>query len=70
MNMTSCGCGDQTAGIFDSNWVWVLIAIICCCSRDGGFGNVLGTSMFRGNPPWILILILLYCCCFRDNRRC
>ncbi len=73
MGMGSQGCNEPTLGIFNNNWIWIILLILLCCGGFGneGLGNVLGVSnWFGGNCTWLWIILAFYCCCSNSNRRC
>lgn len=76
MGMAQCCGGEQTAGIFGGNWIWILL-ILYCCGAFNDVGGVLGSIIGPGGGggvgddcTWMWILIALYCCCCRRRPRC
>jgi hypothetical protein len=76
MGMAQCCGGEQTAGIFSSNWIWILLILYCCgvFNEGGVLGSIIGPGGGGGlggdDCTWMWILIALYCCCCRRRPRC
>ncbi|SHI45325.1 hypothetical protein [Lutispora thermophila] len=68
MGIASQDCCQPTAGLFGSNWIWIIIAIIFFCGGFGGNcgGSLLGGNIFGNNT--ILILIILFFICFCGKK--
>lgn len=65
MGIASHECCEPTAGLFGSNWIWIILLILFFCGGFGGIGGGCGTDSLLGcnflgnNSIWILIILFI-----------
>lgn len=66
-----CGCGEQTAGIFGGNWIWILALLFFCCGGRESIAGIFDNNNFFGEDcTWLWIVLAFYCCCRGNRKHC
>lgn len=72
MGFASTECCEPTGGLFNSNWIWIILLALFFFGGFGGCGcsggNLLGNSFLGNNSTWIWILIILFVVFFSGKK--